>query len=98
MTSTLQKLQQWYFSQCDGDWEHGEGIRVSTLDNPGWMVDISLREAELEDRKYDEVRIDRSEQDWLRCSIRDGKFFIACGPKNLEEGLSIFLEWVAPDA
>jgi hypothetical protein len=31
-------LEQWYFRQCNGDWEHTHGIIIETLDNPGWAV------------------------------------------------------------
>ena len=41
MQSELEALQHWYESQCDGDWEHEFGVKIGTLDNPGWMVDIS---------------------------------------------------------
>ncbi len=36
--AALSRLQRWYSAQCDGDWEHGLGVRIETLDNPGWMV------------------------------------------------------------
>ena len=42
MTSALRKLQSWYQAQCDEDWEHGEGITIETLDNPGWSLEIAL--------------------------------------------------------
>ena len=32
--STLTWLQAWYMSNCNGDWEHGYGVSVRTLDNP----------------------------------------------------------------
>jgi len=35
-------LQAWYPVQCDGDWEHEFGVRVETLDNPGWSLRIDL--------------------------------------------------------
>jgi hypothetical protein len=35
-------LEDWYTAQCDGDWEHGYGVHVGTLDNPGWRVEIDL--------------------------------------------------------
>ena len=91
--STLKNVEQWFCSQCDGDWEHGEGIRISTLDNPGWAIDISLSGTELEDKPYEMIKIERDDQDWLHCFIRDGKFVIRCGSKNLEEGLGNFLRW-----
>jgi len=41
----LRELQDWYLSQCDGDWEHQNGINIVSLDNPGWTVDIALAES-----------------------------------------------------
>ena len=72
--NTLERLQKWYASQCDGDWEHYHGISIGNLDNPGWMVTIDLDETELENKKFDEIRIDRSEMDWLICRIQENKF------------------------
>lgn len=40
----LKWLENWYSSNCDGDWEHGYGIRIETLDNPVWAVRINLEE------------------------------------------------------
>lgn len=36
----FQWLQEWYIQNCDGDWEHCYGIKIGTLDNPGWSIDI----------------------------------------------------------
>lgn len=36
------RLAAWFAKQCNGDWEHSHGIKISTTDNPGWMVEISL--------------------------------------------------------
>jgi hypothetical protein len=33
----LNELQVWYGAQCNGSWEHTYGIKIETLDNPGWM-------------------------------------------------------------
>jgi hypothetical protein len=89
----MTKLVNWFNLQCDGDWEHGDGIKISTLDNPGWMVDISLEGTGLEEKDFVPFKIDRSEDDWLRCIVEGKRFRIACGPSNLEEGLEQFLEW-----
>jgi hypothetical protein len=35
---TLQDLQRWYHSPCDGDCEHGYRVEIGTLDNPEWRV------------------------------------------------------------
>ena len=38
--SEITWIEQWYQRQCDGNWEHQHGIKVETLDNPGWHVEI----------------------------------------------------------
>lgn len=95
--SALTRLASWYSSQCDGDWEHSYGIRIDTLDNPGWAVDISLNDTELEDKNYEPIKIERSKQDWVHCFVRDKRFTVRCGPLNLEEGLNYFLSWADPE-
>ena len=42
MTDSLAQLQQWYLSNCNGDWEHTYGVSIGTLDNPGWSLKIEL--------------------------------------------------------
>jgi len=91
--SNLERLQAWYLSQCDGDWEHSYGVKVETLDNPGWSVEIDLNETELEGCAFEKIQIERSENDWLFGMRQEMKFRIACGPKNLEEALAIFCDW-----
>jgi hypothetical protein len=91
--TTIQRLQEWFASQCDGDWEHGEGITIETLDNPGWSVDIELSGTPLEERDFESVQIERSEHDWVHVTSTGDKLKIRCGPKNLEEGLIFFCDW-----
>lgn len=90
----LQALQAWYLAQCDGDWEHQCGVKVETLDNPGWIADIDLAETALEGRPLSEV-LNPHEHDveWLRCWCENDRFRIACGPTGLADGIRIFLEW-----
>jgi hypothetical protein len=86
-------LLQWYYNQCDGDWEHGNGIRITTIDNPGWFIKISLEETGLQNKSFQKIRIDRSENDWLRCFVDKEVFEGAGGPFNLPEILQIFRDW-----
>ena len=89
--NTLQELQQWYRSHCDSDWAHGYGIKIDTLDNPGWTVSVDLADTELVGRPFTEVRRLEHEADWIQCQVRDGKFEGHGGPFMLEEILRIFL-------
>jgi hypothetical protein len=91
--NTLKELQKWFQSHCNGDWEHGCGIRISTLDNPGWAVEIDLDDTELADRSLAITKIERSETDWLWTWTEERRFLMRCGTENLEEGLRVFLDW-----
>jgi Immunity protein 53 len=86
-------LQQWYASHCDGEWEHGHGVHIDTLDNPGWAIKIALRGTPYVELIFDEIER-KGEEDWIVCRKRDG-FFEGCGgAKNLDEILGVFRAWV----
>ncbi|MFD0048926.1 immunity 53 family protein [Actinomycetes bacterium NPDC127524] len=95
--SVLKWIEQWYFDQCDGDWEHRKGIEIHTLDNPGWYVTINLLGTNLEEKSMEKVEIERNDNDWLHCWIKDNsdeyEFHAAGGAKNLEEILNFFKDW-----
>ena len=54
--NALQRLQDWYSAQCNGDWEHQQGVRIESLDNPGWALDIDLADTTLADKPFTEVK------------------------------------------
>ena len=91
--TTLSRLEKWYRAQCDGDWEHSYGIRLETLDNPGWRCTIDLVGTPLEGVPFAQVRDLDPGLDWMVCEVKDGGFQIACGPARIEEALVIFLDW-----
>ena len=91
--NVLQELQRWYQSHCNGDWEHGHGVRIDTLDNPGWSVTIDLDETDIEGRSFQEVKRLGSKSAWIHCQVVDGKFEGRGGPFMLEEILRTFLSW-----
>jgi hypothetical protein len=90
---SISPLERWYASQWNGDWEHSYGIRVDTLDNPGWSVKIDLRDTRKQDGVLERKRIDRSEKDWIQCWAEKQQFRIACGPLNLSEAGEMFVRW-----
>jgi len=90
--SALERLVNWYASYCDGDWEHSYGVKIETLDNPGWIVKIDLADTELENIHIEYSRQDRSETDWVDYKVVAGKFDGAGGVGNLEEIFEIFLK------
>ena len=89
----LDWLQEFYLSECDGQWEHGVGYTISTLDNPGWSIDFDLEETRLENKEFDAVRLERTESDWVHCRVEENIFQGRGGPKNLTELLTIFRDW-----
>lgn len=98
MNDTLARIERWYASCCDGTWEHGFGLRIETIDNPGWRIDIDLRGTPLFRQPYDELSIDRSGADWLRCRVRNDRFEGFGGPGNLKELIDRFLAWATQQA
>jgi hypothetical protein len=90
----LESLQRWYLSQCDGDWEHQFGIKIDTLDNPGWIVIIDLQETHLENKDFQEIDRQKNEHDWIQCEVANNKFKGAGGPHNLNEIIECFIVWV----
>jgi hypothetical protein len=86
MSSTLQRLSDWYAAQCDGDWEHGWGFKIYTIDNPGVAVDINLAETSLTSIPFEE-RKDKyeSETEWMICRRAEGSFEGRGAPCRLED-------------
>jgi Immunity protein 53 len=93
MLNELQRLQKWYVSQCNGDWEHQYGVAIGTLDNPGWWLRIELADTNLDTAVFPEISIERSKADWVHCKIENFVFHGHGGMENLGELLSIFLDW-----
>ena len=93
MDNHLIWLQEWYQSHCNGDWEHDQRIKITTLDNPGWSLTINLLDTELENTSFSIIKKELTELDWLYCCVKDRKFEGRCGAQNLSEILNIFRHW-----
>ncbi|WP_380162713.1 immunity 53 family protein [Kineococcus sp. R86509] len=93
----LEWLQAWFTSNCDDEWEHGEGIRIETLDNPGWHIKIDLADTAAAGQKLHPLKLERSEHDWYVIRREEDTFVAACGPLNLGEVLYLFRRWVQGD-
>jgi hypothetical protein len=84
-------LQQWYAAQCNGDWEHTYGVKIDTLDNPGWILTVDLEETDLAGILIERNREVRSESDWVQYEVVGNKFVACGGPHNLGELIRCFL-------
>ncbi|KUL23378.1 Imm53 family immunity protein [Streptomyces regalis] len=97
-TNALAGLVRWYRSQCDGDWEHEYGVRLASLDNPGWHIEVDLLETDAEGRLMPKRRTDDGQGKWL-VAWSDGEMFRAsCDPGSLPEMLGLFQEFVFHEA
>ncbi|WP_416463394.1 immunity 53 family protein [Sphingomonas sp. VDB2] len=103
----LNWLSQWYLARCDSDWEHSYGVKIDTLDNPGWTIKIDLTDTPTQDRAFERVEHGTISDDlegwqqggsWWVARV-DGHFFEAsCGPLDLSAAIGIFRRWVEASA
>ena len=86
-------LQTWYLRRANGDWEHQYGIRIGTLDNPGWHVSIDLSETYLAFKPFTSISYDNSPLDWVYCKVVDHRFEGRCAVPKLVTILEVFRDW-----
>ncbi|WP_018388067.1 immunity 53 family protein [Ancylobacter sp. FA202] len=84
-------LTCWYQAQCDGDWEHSYGVRIDTLDNPGWTLTVDLSGTDCDGRTLDRIQHNYEHPtDWWTCWTEDNSFRGAGGPLHLRSLLETF--------
>jgi hypothetical protein len=91
--SNIAKLCDWYKAQCVDEWQEEFGIKISTLDNPGWSLKIDLRRTNLLVKDFSEVKREISEIDWIVARKTDSVFEAFGGVLNLDSMIEIFLIW-----
>jgi hypothetical protein len=90
-------LAAWYREQCDGDWEHEFGIRIATLDNPGWDVEVDLTGTDLEGRVVARQRTEPAGGRWMFVASTGQMFQASCDPSSLDLVLAAFQRFTEPD-
>ncbi|WP_410652829.1 Imm53 family immunity protein [Amycolatopsis sp. cmx-4-54] len=95
--SSFEFLQSWYADQCNGDWEHEFGIKISTLDNPGWHVVVDILETDLEGRKVERSESEPGAEGWIWSRSDGEKYTSACDPTSLAKALFWFRKFVERD-
>ena len=90
----LARLEDWYLGECNDDWEHSYGVRIETVDNPGWLVTIDLVETDWQRLSVERVVEERSDRDWIQYEVAEGKYVASGGPKNLRELIATFFRIV----
>ena len=91
---TIKWIQEWYKSNCDGYWEHMYGLKLTTLDNPGWAVEIDLSDTNVEEKAFERIQYDNGDEDWILCYVKDGVYNGNGDPDKLLEIFAIFKKWV----
>jgi len=100
---SLNWLTNWYLSQCNGDWEHSYGVKIDTLDNPGWSLKIDLAGTSLKGRIFERIVHGEPSDDldewqrtgsWWVITAKDSKFVASCGPLDLSTVIDLFRRWV----
>ncbi|HGG63119.1 MAG TPA: rhodanese-related sulfurtransferase [Rhodobacteraceae bacterium] len=91
----FEKLQSWYSSNCDGDWEHQFGVQIETLDNPGWCVTVDLDGTLQENQPFMECKEGRlSESEWIHIRKVGSKIKGSCGPNMLGNMVFEISKWL----
>lgn len=93
MGMNFSRIENWYRNRCDGEWEHDGGIRIATLDNPGWIIHVNFCGLDHRfDTSISSRNFERSEDDWAFFSYdaAEDELRIACGPANLTEVFEVF--------
>ena len=98
----LSWLSQWYLSQCDDDWEHSYGVKIDTLDNPGWSITIDLTDTSLAEKAFERVMCGEPSDglaewhrtgSWWVASVKAHTFEASCGPLDLSQAIGVFRQW-----
>ena len=87
-------IQNWFKDNCDGNWEKGEVIQITTLDNPGWDIEIDISNTSLANIEINWILNENTKQDWYGVKIENQKFNAAGDSKKLEFLLNLFKEMI----
>lgn len=90
----LKWIVSWFVENCDGYWEHENQIKIYTIDNPGWALDIDLLGTDLENLELEYTLFENSELDWFGYSVKNSKFSAIGGPSKLLEIINVFKKLV----
>lgn len=94
MTNYIKWLEKWYKDNCYDEWEHTYGVKIYTVDNPGWTVLVDLSYTYMEDKEFPQLKVDNSDDDWIICHVRNKQFKGSGDPNKLEEIIKVFKDWV----
>jgi hypothetical protein len=90
----LQWLQRFYQEQANGDWEHTYGIKIETVDNPGWWICIDLADTDYADLHDISLTETVTDSDWYFYRFANKQFTASGDLSKLEFLLCKFREQI----
>ncbi|MBY5311967.1 rhodanese-related sulfurtransferase [Rhizobium leguminosarum] len=90
---TVSRLCAWFERQCVDEWYEDRGVKIDTMDNPGWSMKVDLKGTALQDKDFQEIRVERSDRDWFVARRNDQVFEAFGGSISLNEMIESFLAW-----
>lgn len=90
MENVLNWIEAWYKGSCNGDWEHNYGVRIDTIDNPGWSVVIDLHDTKDQEIRVEKISFEESPSNWYNYSVMNGKYKAYGSPDKLKFLLEMF--------
>ncbi|WP_449386945.1 Imm53 family immunity protein [Chryseobacterium lineare] len=85
-------LQKWFKEQTDGNWEHEVIIKIESIDNPGWSIEIDLMKSDIIPIEWRLFEI--SDDNWLGYKFEDNIFYIAGDASKLDLSIRVFQEFI----
>lgn len=82
--------QTWFNSHCDSNWEHGSGVKIETINNPGWSVQIDMNGTNILLHKQDWELFELSDVSWVEYKVGNNIYFASGDPLQLELLIRVF--------
>lgn len=90
----LEWIQDWFIQNCDGEWEHSDGIQITSIDTPGWDVEIDISNTSIANIHVPWILNETNTQDWYGVKIGNQKFNASGDPGKLIYLLGLFKEMI----
>ncbi|WP_296316947.1 immunity 53 family protein [Winogradskyella sp. UBA3174] len=90
----LEWIQNWFKDSCDGDWEKAEVIQITTLDSPGWEVEIDISKTSIANLEIKWILNEINRQDWYGVKVENQKFLAAGDSSKLIFLLDLFKQMI----
>jgi hypothetical protein len=90
----LNWLQNWIFKNYNENYIKNSMFFLRNIGNPGWAITLQLEDSIYENKKFNEIEIERTDNNWCYYSVKKKELYLAGGPLNLNEILSYFKNFI----